>query len=1167
VLERQLEYWRAKLVGAPALLELPTDRPRSPLHGTSGAYVATALPVELADKLRTLSRDVNATLFMTLLAGFKALLSRYARSDDIVVGTPTAGRTRPELEELVGFFVNTLALRTDLSGDPTFRELVARVRETSLGAYAHQDLPFEKLVEDLRPERDLSHNPIFQVFFNLDNITEGRMKMAGLEVESVGLSQVRTKFDLTLYVAERVSGIQLKLVYSTDLFDEATAERILEQLQVLLERAADAPDLPLGAISLRTPRDRRVLPDPAAPIASPVDVGAIFDPFVGLAAVRPDALAVEDTHVALTYGELDRASNRLANSLLELGLERAQTVAVLANPSADLLVALLGVLKAAGAFLVLDPEYPPQRLARMVASASPALLLDAYEDPGATAAICALLPPDTSLATLRLDDPRVARASQAVPPVTVSAADRAYIAFTSGSTGAPLAVSGRHGPVAHFLDWHAGSFDFHPGDRFSLLSGLSHDPLLRDVFAPLSVGASLHVPPPDARRRAGALADWARDVGITVAHLTPATAELLCIAADGETLALRWACFGGDRLRYGDVHRLCAIAPACRVVNFYGATETPQAAGFHLVERPEERAAFEPVPIGRGIDAVDLLVMGPGGAPCAVGEPGEIWVRTHYLTDGYLGAPERTQERFVTFEGGGAPSYRTGDVGRYLADGAVEYLGRSDRQVKVRGFRVEPAEVEAALLELPAVRDAAVVAHEASGGNLLIAYVVGENADATSPIELRHALRERLPEYMIPVTFVELERLPLTPNGKLDYEALPQADMGNDFGAASYVPPRDELELQLVQLWESLLGVKPIGVRDDFFEVGGHSLAAVRFFARLEKELGMSLPLVTLFQAPTVERIAEILRQDGWEAPWSSLVAIQPGGSKPPFYCVHAGGVNVLFYRDLARRLGPDQPLYAFQPQGLDGKRPRHTRIEEMAAHYIAEMRTLQPEGPYSIGGASLGGVIAVEMACQLLEQGAEVGLVALFDTRGPGYPKLLAGTHKVRLAAAEHARRLRHHVRSFRLLEPGQRPAFIHEKAEKGWKKIRRTYIYKKKDLLRKLYGLMHRPLPKSLERSKRVLRQAKRAYTQRVYPGKITLFRASNQPLGIVPDPTLGWAPFAGGGLEIHEVPGFHGDIVREPHVRMMIEALRKGLEEATLTETEPKPAPVTLATHAAR
>jgi amino acid adenylation domain-containing protein len=876
-LDAELAYWRERLAGAPPALRLPADRPRPAAQTYRGARIARDLPARLVERLHARCREEGATPFMLLLATFALLLGRQAGQTDVVIGTPSAGRARRELEGLIGFFVNTLVLRVDLSKGPSFRALLARVAAAALDAYAHEEVPFERIVADLHPERHLGRTPLFQVMFNLVGFAGDEPRFAGLRAE-LEETMPGSRFDLTLYAIRRGDGLRLELAYNTDLFDGERMTEMLAQLEALLGPILERPEQPVGTFSLVTPDAARRLPDPTAPLPARW-LGAVHDRFaerVRSDPVRPALLGRGD---AWTFGALDARGNQLARLLIAGGVRPGEVVAIFGHRSAELVWALLGVLKAGAAFVILDPSHPAARLAECLRIAGPRGFI-ALDAAGAVPA---------SLDELVLGHPVVARVALPAgggatpgpwdafptsdPGVAVGPDDLAYVAFTSGSTGRPKGIAGTHRPLSHFVDWHARTFDLGPADRFAMLSGLSHDPLLRDVFTPLWVGAALSIPHLDDLDRLDGLASWMQAEAITVAHLTPAHGRLLdaargapVTAGAGRLDALRWLFFGGDTLSGGDLAALRAVAPGATAVNFYGATETPQAMGWHVAAARD--AAREQVPLGRGIDGVELLVLRGGRELAGVGELGEIHVRTPYLARGYLGDPAATEARFVESPFTRDPGdrlYRTGDLGRYLPDGAVAFAGRADRQIKVRGVRVEPGEIEAALAQHPAVGAAAVTASDdGSGGTRLAAYTAPRGPGlGPSPADLRAFLRARLPEVLVPSSFTVLDALPLTANGKVDLHALPEPAEARDGDAEGAAPPRTPLEEVLAILWAGVLGVDSVGLRTSFFDLGGHSLLATRLVARIREVVGADLPVRAVFEAPTVAafaaRVEEVL--------------------------------------------------------------------------------------------------------------------------------------------------------------------------------------------------------------------------------------------------------------------------------------------------------------------
>jgi len=873
VLQERLAYWRRQLEGMETL-ELPTDRRRPPILGFTGGTQEGLVPPDLAGRLRGLSGQEGATLYMTLLAAFQVLLSRLSGQRDIVVGTPIAGRDRPELEDLVGFLMNNIVLRTELSGDPSFRELLTRVRRTCLAAYEHQEVPFERLVEELRPERDPSRNPLFQVMFNMLNFGDDRrLELPGLEATFTPLAASTSKFDLTLYAKEEAGAIRLTAAYSADLFDGARISVLVEQYVEVLRQAVERPDAPVSRLTLVTDSARHVLPDPRSSL--PGNAHGVIHRF-SIRGEDRGGIAVLEAHGPWTYRDLEAASGALAHRLRAAGLGKGDTVAVYGHRSGALVVALLGVLRSGAAFTVLDPAHGAARLIECLRQIEPKAWVEIADAP----------PPEPELARhldargwafrLRLSR-RCAEldgAGDIGPLPDVEPWDTAYVAFTSGTTGGVKGIVGDHAPVAHFVDWHVRTFGLSAADRFSMLSGLSHDPLLRDVFTPLRLGATLCIPDPDRLIEPGYLAGWIRREQVTVAHLTPAMAHVLCESVDGEALdSLRYAFVGGDVLTRTVARRLSAAAPALRCVNYYGATETPQAmAWFDATPGLPAEPGGGQVPLGRGIDGAQLLVVNPSGALAGVGELGEICVRSPYLSRGYLGDGALTRERFVANpyrDDPGDRMYRTGDLGRYLPDGNVAFAGRRDSQVKLRGHRVELGAIEAALSRVPGVLQAVVTACGSPEDRRLAAYAVGGGDPRPTSAVVIRCLEQLLPNFMVPRQIVWLESLPLTANGKVDVRAL----------TAPEVPARPATEESsasateeiLAGIWANVLG-REVGLDDDFFSLGGHSLLAVQVASQVRRALGVELPLRAIFDFPTVSGLAaqvEGLRRprDGGAAP------------------------------------------------------------------------------------------------------------------------------------------------------------------------------------------------------------------------------------------------------------------------------------------------------------
>lgn len=881
-LESQLSYWKRQLEGAPPVLELPADRQRPPVQTYDGERQSFALSEALTSDLRGLSEREGVTVFMTLLAVFKTLLHRLTGQDDIVVGSPIAGRNRAETESLIGFFVNTLVLRTDLSGSPAFRELLRRVRETALGAYSNQEVPFEHLLEALQPERNVSHTPLFQVFFNMLNFEENAFELPEVTTEVLPPGKVQAKFDLTLYVEEENRQLKFAFVYNSSLFTYERVAEMIAQLQQLLADVVAQPLESIDAFSLITPTAQKFLPDPTSHLR-PTWNGAVHTQFTEQALRAPLQTAVVDVHETCSYQQLDARSNRLAQYLIAHGIEPQDVVPVYAQRSASVALALLGILKAGAAFVVLDPNYPSARLLSYLEAISPKGWIRIPEAgiPDETLQeYASAFSFDFELELDALND-----YSSAETGITVGPEDTAYIAFTSGSTGTPKPIVGKHGSLAHFAPWARQMFGIGDTDRFSLLSGLSHDPFHRDVFAPLQLGGTCYVPDPEDMSVPARLAAWMGQHQITVSNLTPALGQVIseAIAEDFQLPAWRHMFFVGDVLTRRDTAKLRMLAPAAEFINLYGTTETSRALSYYIVPRNEANFAKEIVPLGAGISEVQLLVMNAAGKQAGVGELGEIYFRSPHLAKGYLGDEQLTREKFLTnpfTNDSDDLVYRTGDLGRYLPDGNVEPLGRADSQVQIRGFRVEPGEIEALIGRHDSIRETAVVAREdVPTEKRLVAYIVPVEGSTPDVSELRTYLKHELPDYMVPAAFVILDQLPLTPNGKLDRRALPAPVQTRTPDAVEACSAVEEI---IAETWAVILGVEHVGLQENFFELGGHSLLAIQVMARLRDRLQVELPVRTLFESPTVSALARVIESARKTSSFSKpLVPQSRDGSLP----------------------------------------------------------------------------------------------------------------------------------------------------------------------------------------------------------------------------------------------------------------------------------------------
>ncbi|MBN4004178.1 amino acid adenylation domain-containing protein [Nostoc sp. LPT] len=1159
VLKSQLDYWKQQLSGNLPILELPSDRPRPPVQTYSGDICRQMLPQTLTDALKALSQQSGVTLFMTLLAAFKVLLYRYTGQEDILVGSPIADRNQIETEGLMGLFVNTLVMRTDLSGNPSFREVLDQVRQVALGAYDHQDLPFEKLVEELNPERDRSHSPLFQVMFAMNPPwTKGAREVAGLKIASTfGYTHSGTaKFDLTLMMRDTGKGLRASFEYNTDLFDEATIARMLGHFQTMLASIVANPEQRISELPLLTPAERQqLLVEWNNTQTDYPRQACIHQLFESQVESTPNAVALVFAGQELTYQQLNEQANQLAHYLQSLGVGPEVMVGLCAERSLQMVIGLLGILKAGGAYVPLDPMYPQERLSLMLKDAQVEILLTQQhlleKLPVCGAKVVYL---DSDAEAMSTTGYAYAQHSQENTVSQTTPENLAYVIYTSGSTGIPKGVTVTHRGVVRLVK-DTNYISLGAENVFLQLAPISFDASTFEIWGCLLNGAKLVLMPPHALSLSE-LTEALKYYRVTILWLTAGLFNLMVDEYVEDLKQVRQLLAGGDVLSVPHIQKLLQAGGDCHLINGYGPTEnTTFTCCYSLDSNIKINGS---IPIGRPIYNTQTYILDSNLQPVPIGIPGELYIGGDGLARGYLNRPELTTEKFIynPFKNSEFESdhlYKTGDLARYLPDGNIEFIGRLDHQVKIRGFRIELGEIEAMLGQHPGVqKNVAVVREDVPGNKLIVAYLVPQLGETIVSDEMQSFLKQKLPDYMLPAVFVILDSLPLNANGKVDRKALPVPNFTNSKIEKTFATAENPLQLQLTEIWENVLGVHPIGITDNFFDLGGHSLLAVRLFSQIEKIAGKNLALSILLQAPTIEQLANVIEREicskpGIAAtpiadiksetsiPWSSLVPIQPNGSKPPFFCVHGFGGEVLRFRELAVHLGSDQPFYGLQPQGLDGKQLPYTRIEDMAAHYIQQIQTIQPHEPYLIGGYSSGGIIVYEMARQLVMQGKKVALLVLFDTYGSRniesvpLQKPTSGNWKSLFATASN---------------------YVIKQVKGNTELLK----YQIKEILWRIVFYFHlilkRPLPYSNRKFmvEQATREALRKYVLQVYSGRATVFRTEDslvvgQQEG---DPKMGWGKLALGGVDIYDVSGIHNSIFKEPHVRTVSEKMKACIDE---------------------
>jgi amino acid adenylation domain-containing protein len=1130
VMQKQLDYWKQQLADAPPLLKLPTDYPRPPVQTFCGATRLFELDPDLTFQLKTLSRKSGVTLFMTLLTAFVTLLYRYSSQKDICVGFPIANREYSELDPLIGFFVNTLVLRTQIEENPSFSELLEKVGHLALDAYAHQNAPFEQVVEALQPERSLGYNPLFQVMFTLDNLSVDTFELPGIKLTPGQVERGIAQFDLSLSIRETKKGLVGSWEYNSDLFEPDTIARMIDHFQTLLEAIVANPDQRVGELSLLTESERYQLLVEWNNTTKeyPFDK-CIHELFEEQVTRSPDAIAVILEGEQLTYRELNQRANRIAHLLRGLGVGPEVLVGICVERSPLMVVGLLGILKAGGAYVPLDPTYPAERLAYMLSDSQVKVLLTQEK-------LASSLPVSAArVICLDSDWQNIGAHSEENPLTEVKASNLAYVIYTSGSTGQPKGVMICHQSVVNYIAAKKVAYGMNSSDRVLQFSSISFDYAVYEIYSCLTCGGTLVLRTDEMLSSVSTFLQKCREWQLTV--LGPPTFYWHLLTTELATTqkslpeSVRLMCVGGEQVlpeklrlwqKYvNDSKHRHQMGKPPLLINEYGPTEaTVDATICNLSELVLEDTRSI-VPIGRPINNVQVYILNQYLQIVPIGVPGELYIGGAGLARGYLNRPDLTAEKFIPNPFSNEPGsrlYKTGDRVRYRPDGNIEFLGRIDHQVKIHGFRIELGEIETAICQHSEVRECVVIVRiKESSDKQLVAYVVPKLSTLTIS-KLRSLLQQKLPNYMIPAAFVVLESLPLTPNGKVDRRALPAPDKSS-FTDTGFVPPRDALERQLAQIWSEILDVESVGVKDNFFALGGHSLLAVRLMAKIQQEFGKSLPLVTLFQSPTIADLANLIKTEKNVPTNFCLVPIQPKGNKSPFFCIHAVGGDVLCYADLAGHLGLEQPFYALRSLGLDGSCEPLTRIEDMAATYIKALQTIQPEGPYQLGGWSIGGAIAFEMAVQLKASGHTVSLLALIDSYAPiqkfkdsllmddtillaDWVKNLSGLSNKALSIS---------AETLRLLKAQDQLNYVLEQA-------------KEVGLLPKEIGQKQ---GSSLFRVFKANSQAIARYTPQPYLGRIT-FLCADESMKHNQDPSLGWAAVAAGSITTHNISGNHYSII---------------------------------------
>ena len=1145
VLSEQLNYWKQQLLDAPTILELPSDRPRPAHQSYQGNRSPFTIPRPLTDKLKALGHHEGVTLYMTLVAAFQTLFYRYTNQEDILISTATGDRKPAETQQLLGYFLNTVVLRTRISGNLIFRELLKHIREVILDAHAHQDLPFEYLVRELQPERHLGYNPIVQVMMSLE--PPFPVLPCGWTITLTDIQTKTARFDVCMELDERPEGLVGWFEYSTDLFDESTIIRMIGHWQTLLASIVQNPAQPIAELPLLTEGEQRQLliewNNSATDYPKDQCLHQLFEAQVKS---TPDAVAVVFDDTTITYRALNSKANQLAHYLQRLGVKPEVLVGICVERSLDMLVALLGILKSGGAYVPLDPSYPQERLAFMLQDAQVHVLVTQGH----------LRPqlPQSQVRTVLLDYDwsEIALCAEENPSSQIIPDNLAYVLYTSGSTGTPKGTMIHHRGLVNYLTWATKKYEVEQSKGSLVYSSLSFDLTVTGLFAPLLSGRSVTLANEDKDALIKALSKG----GFSFVKLTPAHLELLAQWLPPEVAAKATArlIVGGEALYGESLNYWRQHAPNTRIINEYGPTET--VVGCSIFELAARDAAPGAIPIGRPIANVNLYVLDTHRQPVAVGVSGELYIGGDGLARGYLNRPELTSERFIPHPFSTIPGerlYRTGDLVRYRPDGIIEFLGRIDHQVKLRGFRIELGEIEETLRQSPEVQETVVVVREDTHDDKrLVAYVVPTPGQTPTTESLRNVSKKRLPEYMVPSSFIFLDVLPLTPNGKVDRNALPVPETTREATEDTYVAPSSLVQQQLIEIWEELLNIRPIGIRDNFFSLGGHSLLAARMVNKIEQICGKKLPLSALFADATIEHLVHVLLEGTDKTSHTPFLAIQTQGTKRPFFYFHGDWTGAAFYcLQVARSLGMDQPFYALEPYKFDALAIPPT-FEDVAKAHIQSIRAIQPEGPYLLGGWCTGGLTIYEMARQLRAQGQEVDLLVMLDPTPPAHLKsirrtisqlgtLLRQDENIQLNWFLHLRHI------YRYLRYSHYRKTAHEASTKTLIPSKVQQKQNRKSLIKSKFAELVSNAKTLRKDWTGIFEWVASAYDPDLYPDKLTFLWDSEDPKR-----RAGWEKVLATANAIsYDMPGTH-ITCRTEHLPELIEHLRLCLNQAQETET---------------
>ena len=1125
-------YWLEQFNDGDHLLNIPIDFRRPALRTYKSRQDDFVLDGALINEVKKLGKSTGSSFVITLLAAFEVFLHQITGQDEIILGLPAAGQPATDNYRLIGHCVNLLALSSHPKGDISFKDYLKQRRTAVLDAYDHQLYTFGSLLKKLNIPRDPSRLPLVPVMFNIDTGLDDDVEFYGLKYKLISNPREYENFEIFLNIDDHEDYLTLEWSYNTQLFKASTIKRMMDGFEFLLRELVNKPEILIRNIRMLNTDELILQLNAWNNTASVYPNQAALHQLISERAVEiPDKKAITFGTQATTYKQLNERANQLAALLIKHGVKKGDKVAFALDRSAETVISLLAIMKTGAVYIPLDPQFPLNRINYMLEDSQAVVLLTSKKYKGNY---------QSAAKELITEDewPKLQNYPATDPEVAVNGNDLVYILYTSGSTGMPKGVQIAHHNLVNFLYSMQKAPGIGADDKLLAVTTISFDIAGLELFLPLLTGAEIVLADTATAKDGRALLDIIKNEQVTIMQATPYTWRILLEAGWDNSAPLKVIC-GGEALPQELSQKL--LTHATSLWNVYGPTETTIWSTVKQLT-----AADKVISIGNPINNTSIYILDNFLKPLAPGIAGEIYIGGEGVAKGYLNRPELTAEKFIDdpfTKQPGDKMYRTGDLGKFMPNGEIECLGRLDAQVKIRGYRIETGEIEYQLAQVPGIKEAVVIARaDKFGVDKLVAFAVvdyiGDAANTATLVQnWKDVLKNSLPDYMVPDNFIIVPAMPLTPNGKVDKKALAKHGGTSTVAPDVYIAPRTDIEKLVADIWTEFLGVEKIGVHDNFFELGGHSLVAVQVMTKIEKETGKRLPLASLFESSTVEKLAQLLKLDGKSITWDSLVPIKPTGNKMPLYMVHGAGLNVLLFNTLAMGMSADQPIYGLQAKGLNGIDEPLGKIEDIAAHYIASIMAQNPDGPYALAGYSFGGIIAFEMARQLEALGKEVKMLAMFDTyayRSTYYDPTILKLYKKGkyfIRGVVYALKFTNGFK-YTIVEKGTN---IKRRITRAYWKVR----YGKNQTRAGIFGYSNKV--------DEMNEHAQKYYQLKPYDIAVEVFRAENRTFYLDDAESLGWKPYALKGVNIHNIPGEHNTIFKAPNDKIFADILQKCLDEA--------------------